>query len=607
MQLEEESLLRIIEKSKYFDESWYKEEYTIVADNWKYGMARHYLEFGANENRNPSSYFDTARYREQNCAGKFKNWNPLLHYELIGKKKGIIPPKTDYQIIKESKYFKPNWYRKYGLNLSPSNMVRHYLRYGWRDGLNPSSKFDGRKYLEEFIDVSKADVCPLVHYERSGKFEGRKPIPIKTIQYSEKSKPMLLLQKGCLKLFSYVNAEQIKQMKILVCLHIFYYKAWKEIKFYLDNLKLYRYDLIVTLCSENPESEALAASIKEYKSDVRILRCPNKGFDVGPFIESIKGVELTSYDVIIKAHSKGICRTEKYLYGKCFYGKTWFDLLYRGILGVINTHVAIRMLWKYPWIGMVATRGLIVEDPIFKKNLTNKWLVNNGYSPKENYFFVAGTCFMVRSGIIQSVKNIGLSIDEFETSSRGEFSLAHAVERLLSISVIEDNYHIKGNIVLSARYTYGVIKAKYMKRYSPLRLLDDKRFLIDDDFFFRVLEGQKIKSYTVEKIELSKIRRVWQGQTFCLEECAPYKYLLGNKTDYEEYCMYHKTNNLPQMSEERFGKLIESIENKGFDNKHLIVVNQNYVVLDGQHRACYLLYKYGAAFETDVLKVHLLK
>ena len=49
--------------------------------------------------------------------------------------------------------------------------IRHYLQFGWKEGRNPSAKFNGNEYLTKRPDVRVAGICPLVHYIKFGKNE----------------------------------------------------------------------------------------------------------------------------------------------------------------------------------------------------------------------------------------------------------------------------------------------------------------------------------------------------------------------------------------------------------------------------------------------------
>ena len=49
--------------------------------------------------------------------------------------------------------------------------LKHYLKFGWKEGRNPSPLFNTNDYVSFRPDILKADICPLVHYELFGKRE----------------------------------------------------------------------------------------------------------------------------------------------------------------------------------------------------------------------------------------------------------------------------------------------------------------------------------------------------------------------------------------------------------------------------------------------------
>ena len=132
---------------------------------------------------------------------------------------------------------------------------------------------------------------------------------------------------------------------------------------------------------------------------------------------------------------------------------------------------------------------------------------------------------------------------------------------------------------------------------STNKLLNDKRFCIDEEFFNRRLKFCSLKKYEVIKIRLGDI----YYESIPLKDVKPYRYLDGDTENYEQYCQYHQSVLHINMSLERYNKLINSIENSGYNSKFIIIVNDKKQVMDGQHRACILLHKYGEDYEVSVL------
>lgn len=107
---------------------------------------------------------------------------PLSTKILLKFKKVLhIISKEEYKHQKELAYinhsslFDEKWYISQNPDIANSNInpQEHYLKYGWKEGLNPSPKFDGNRYLQDNQDVLNANVCPLVHYLTIGAREGR--------------------------------------------------------------------------------------------------------------------------------------------------------------------------------------------------------------------------------------------------------------------------------------------------------------------------------------------------------------------------------------------------------------------------------------------------
>jgi hypothetical protein len=98
----------------------------------------------------------------------------------------------------------------------------------------------------------------------------------------------------------------------------------------------------------------------------------------------------------------------------------------------------------------------------------------------------------------------------------------------------------------------------------------------------------------VKEIALKDINRNWKGNILKLNECAPYAYLGGAKKEYVDYCNENKQLHKIEMSVDRFDALLNNIEQNGYNPKSMPVLNaKDNVIMDGQHRSCYLLKKFG--------------
>ena len=116
--------------------------------------------------------------------------------------------------------------------------------------------------------------------------------------------------------------------------------------------------------------------------------------------------------------------------------------------------------------------------------------------------------------------------------------------------------------------------------------------------------------YEYVRIKVGDIKREWQGKVYSLKEVSPYKYLeTKNKKIYEEYIKKLSDAGICSLNNifwnvKDFDNLLKSIQKNGYDPKiSVICVNGDNMIIDGQHRACCLLYLYGEDYEVNVVKV----
>lgn len=78
---------KVLKKSHLFDREWYLKTYVDVAQSGA-NPIMHYLRWGADEGRNPSTKFSTNAYLAYNDDVAHAQINPLVHYILFGQKEG---------------------------------------------------------------------------------------------------------------------------------------------------------------------------------------------------------------------------------------------------------------------------------------------------------------------------------------------------------------------------------------------------------------------------------------------------------------------------------------------------------------------------------------
>lgn len=526
--------------------------------------------------------------------------------ELASLREAKRVQKKKIRTVQMSKYFDKKWYiSKYPdvkkMKMSPAE---HYLMIGWKEGRFPSEEFSDAKFIPVINDAVSNGVNPLYFYETNpqlkrsmGAYDDGDYRPHRFIRNIKRK----------LGLFLYADTvKKNKKARVLVILHLFYMSSWKEIKEYLHNLDVYNYRLIVTYTSDIIDNKVLD-DIKRYKPEAVLREYPNLGYDVGSFTDVLTDIDTADYDIIFKLQSKGVRRPQIFIYGQYFKKRDWFLNLYEGCIGAFTVHKTIDKLMNDNSIGLVGAKNLIVADPVHKQNMVKAFMREQGINIPQNYLYVAGTCFAARSVLMQPIKEMGLKIHNYRFEGRS-FSLAHKMERLICLIILNAGYDFYGNNVLVMRRLFRKLDPSYRRRkkYIGIRLLNDKRFVLNDEFVFFNLEHRLVKKYEIIQLPLKDIKRSWMGKIIPLTESMPYKYLqTKDPAVYDEYCRLNKEYyNLDIMSKERFNKLIKSIEENGFDSQNIIVVNRDNIIADGTHRCCYMLYKYGEDYRVPCLKIY---
>lgn len=187
-----------------FDADWYRRTYPEIMGRPD-DLARHYVEYGVAEGRDPHPLFSTSFYLDENPDVAASGLNPLIHYIKHGgqerrnphplfdatfylrqrrrnARSKINPLECYLQFewkrgLNPNPFFDTNWYvaqnpSVLGLGLNP---LVHYVTIGEGSGANPSSRFEVDWYLRCNIDVDRAGVSPLRHYLQSGWKENRLP------------------------------------------------------------------------------------------------------------------------------------------------------------------------------------------------------------------------------------------------------------------------------------------------------------------------------------------------------------------------------------------------------------------------------------------------
>jgi hypothetical protein len=100
---------------------------------------------------------------------------PVLKYV----KRSRAEKKLQLQMIfvEQSGFFDRQWYLQMYPDVLASKIdpIKHYLKFGWEEQRDPSTRFSTSHYLNTYPDIKSGGVNPLIHYIKFGAAEGREP------------------------------------------------------------------------------------------------------------------------------------------------------------------------------------------------------------------------------------------------------------------------------------------------------------------------------------------------------------------------------------------------------------------------------------------------
>lgn len=248
--------------------------------------------------------------------------------------------------------------------------------------------------------------------------------------------------------------EDIKQIddstKMAVVVHLYYRDLWNEIKHHLTNIPI-EFDLFISICDTfdgvkytTKKNTEIKKEIKNSFPNVKIKIFPNLGRDVAPFLEIINKMNLKTYDVILKIHSK----KSKNL----------------GVTGDLWRIQMITSLIKDKYTATQNIKEMLKEDIGILgcgHNLNRTDIGNNKSKLYELYDildidktkrkleFFSGTMFFIKPIVLKKLKN-KFTINDFVENGALDGNLEHAIERVFINLCRDAGYDI--------RYNYSNVK-----------------------------------------------------------------------------------------------------------------------------------------------------
>lgn len=216
--------------------------------------------------------------------------------------------------------------------------------------------------------------------------------------------------------------------KLLVHLHIYYHD---QANYFIEKLRKITgvdWDLVVTFSQKNEETISL---IKNFKPDTSFVEVENFGYDIWPFIKTVKSVDLSNYELVLKLHTKrGFPKKKRpneinYEWRNSLVD----DLLFSG------EHFAslLSEFEGHPDLGLAASYRYLDKHDFYDEYVAKE--LQSIDIPFQHNPFCKGAMFLIRSEALRPLQRENVDLPKFldESPQSGTYiSMAHIYERILS-------------------------------------------------------------------------------------------------------------------------------------------------------------------------------
>ena len=221
--------------------------------------------------------------------------------------------------------------------------------------------------------------------------------------------------------------------RFAVALHLFYEELWPEFEHFLRRIRQ-PFDLIITTPLSAP---AFASDAGRAFPGAQLVTVPNRGRDVGPFLQLLREGRLDGFEFVLKLHGKRTVLTGHH----AALGHVWRRASLIDLAGSDETvRRIIASFDEDSRIGMIGPArfrlpgNLIPKKAAWGSNQTAtlalaERLGIDGREFRLDYF--AGTMFWARRETLEPLRQLKLTLSDFpEEQGQRDGELHHALERL---------------------------------------------------------------------------------------------------------------------------------------------------------------------------------
>lgn len=322
------------------------------------------------------------------------------------------------RLIHESSLFDDDYYlSNYDLpNELKHHPVLHFVLIGEERGWQPNADFSPDAYLQFNADIVASGIRPFMHFLQVGRTEKRVYRFLAPVAGGLSMTPLPNLR----------GRAFARPHKIAFCVHIYYDDLWAELKESISRLREPA-DLFVSITDRGPGAVPLRQRIFNDYPDARVFIFPNHGRDIFPFVYMATAGLFDAYDAVCKIHTKKSPHRED--------GDKWRNHLIDGVLPW-NSDQLLRHFLDDREAGVLIADGQIFEGEEWwgsnKTRVLELLRRNEIEGSGARLRFPAGSMYWVKQPIINLIRGMQLTSDDFETENNQiDGTTAHSFERTL--------------------------------------------------------------------------------------------------------------------------------------------------------------------------------
>lgn len=326
-------------------------------------------------------------------------------------------------LVAESKAYDAEFVaRQIGQELGRLTTCWRYLRSFGVSGLPPSRSFDPIRYVERNHPFAPHAIHPLIAHILYGERLGYDPAGAVW---------------GCA---GFAGANETiaaaSPLRLGAHAHIYHSELVPEIAARLSRLPP-ESTIFVTTVADDPSAGGadLLHAIERHIPRATIVRVPNRGRDIWPFMMLLRDGAFRDLDVVLKIHSK----TSPTLQPSPIAGAAWRRRMLFELLGSAPAiHAIIERFAQNADLGIIGAAGLHVPSYLLSRrealganaSVIEQLAHRAGINPAAADFF-AGSMFWVRPRALEPLLKLDLSAADFPAEQgQVDGTLQHALERL---------------------------------------------------------------------------------------------------------------------------------------------------------------------------------